>query len=766
MKNLLFILFLLLNLKAQSNDSIVKFNAKGHLVQIKLNKGINVKDLKFDFDNLKDIDKENKIKARSVLLEKVKEARRIIVSTRYKQAAHLFYMRLWDNDSIHILSYLDHISETLHDGKISKKPSDQEKNFNDVFNKYLSDDIISSFYIKVNETTNSIEFYQRDLLNSFLIDFINLIFISAGNTTKTSLHKEKYVESTYGLLEQKKEFDNQYKIVFERYKNMNQFDSTFYDSIIQLHNLFESHNSEFSKAIKLLKDNMFIDFFWLNGGNIRFNPFDITTEKLIRLKPDYNLLAKPYSDSIFNFPLSPILETRYDSIASLLSYNDTSAYKTDQLLNSVLFSNDSSFYFNLSNQTEIKFSNESKTLDDSLRVGQKKHILLHNIPFSKTPGISEQEKFYDDKSPFQIGFDTVVAQFGELGKLYIKFTSFAPILDFIGKQNLTAPNHKIQFNKISNGVNLDSSIDNTKSIPPVKSLKLKPFTFSYSKDSDNFNDVLILALKSRSVFDKTIFDQIFHEKITFGNVHNKLKVYEKLINEYFSRITNQAINQLRLDSFYLASVIDIYNKSTAPQFAVNKIIDTNALYFTKLLETKPSKKAITKDITVFSFNKKDTSVIQKFTYDVHQYYRVKFSAGIAYTVTPFNQSVATESNGSISVVNDIRLYRFLVGVHYYFLGKGLFNQSNKFLNPLCERLSLYLGVGIPDPLGNVYFGISGDLLPGLKLTTGAHIVKNNKYLIQNNRIIEETLRYQFGGPFIALQIDPASLINVLNIFKK
>ena len=77
-----------------------------------------------------------------------------------------------------------------------------------------------------------------------------------------------------------------------------------------------------------------------------------------------------------------------------------------------------------------------------------------------------------------------------------------------------------------------------------------------------------------------------------------------------------------------------------------------------------------------------------------------------------------------------------------------------------------MGVGIPDPLGNVYFGISGDLLPGLKLTTGAHIVKNNKYLIQNNRIIEETLRYQFGGPFIALQIDPASLINVLNIFKK
>jgi hypothetical protein len=38
-------------------------------------------------------------------------------------------------------------------------------------------------------------------------------------------------------------------------------------------------------------------------------------------------------------------------------------------------------------------------------------------------------------------------------------------------------------------------------------------------------------------------------------------------------------------------------------------------------------------------------------------------------------------------------------------------------------------------------------------------------LIQNNSIIEESVRYQFGGPFIAIQIDPTSLIQVLNVFK-
>jgi hypothetical protein len=686
MKNLLFILFLLLNLKAQSNDSIVKFNAKGHLVQFKLNKGVNVKDLKFDFDNLKDIDKQNKIKARAFLLEKVKEARRIIVSTRYKQAARLFYMRLWDNESIQLLNYLNHISESLQNGKISKNSSELGKNFNDVFNKYLSDDNISTFYVQLNENKNSVEFYQRDLLNSFLIDFINLIINSADNTIKTSLHKENFIESTYGLLVQKKEFDNQCKKLFERYKSMNQFDSTFYNSLIQLHQNFESETSEFNKAIKLLKDNIFKDFFWLNGGNIRFNPFDITTDKILKQKPNYNLLDKPYSDSIFNYPLSPILEIRYDSIASLLNYNDTSLFKTDQLLNTVFLSKDTGSYFNLSNQTEIKFSNKLKKLDDSLRVGQKKHILLHNIPSSKTPGISEQEKFFDDKSPFQIGFDSVVAQFGALGNLYTQFTSFAPFFSFF-----------------------------------------EPVKWMYDKNNKSGE--------------------------------------KKEFNVYFSKITNQAINQLRLDSFYLSSVIDIYNKSTVPQFTVNKIIDTNALYYTKLLETKPSKKAITKDITVFSFNKKDTSIIQKFTYDVHQYHRFKLSAGIANTVTPYNQSTVTESNGGISIVNNTLDCRLVVGVHYY-LGKGLFNQSKEFWGKNSERTSLFIGVGIPDPLGNLYFGLSRDLWPGLKLTVGGHVIKNNKYLIQNNRIVEETLRYQFGGPFIALQIDPASLINVLNIFKK
>jgi hypothetical protein len=137
---------------------------------------------------------------------------------------------------------------------------------------------------------------------------------------------------------------------------------------------------------------------------------------------------------------------------------------------------------------------------------------------------------------------------------------------------------------------------------------------------------------------------------------------------------------------------------------------------------------------------------------------------VAYTLNSYDESVAKAENGTISITNNNQLFRFVVGLNIYF-GKGLYSLDNT-LGHWCDRWYAFAGVGIPKPIENLYFGIGRDIYVGLKLTAGVHVAKHNKYLIQNNQVVEETLRYQAAGPFVSATIDPTTLISFLNVFTK
>jgi hypothetical protein len=212
--------------------------------------------------------------------------------------------------------------------------------------------------------------------------------------------------------------------------------------------------------------------------------------------------------------------------------------------------------------------------------------------------------------------------------------------------------------------------------------------------------------------------------------------------------------------------LNILRNSTSPETDFLKPEKpAGQLFHSKILNTDPSDDAVERNVSVVKIKGKDTSNITKFKYKVGKYQRFALAAGLVYSTNNYNQSIATESNGKIVITNNTRLYRFIVGLNVYPL-KGLYNQDNSLFGRFNERFSAFAGVGFPDPIENIYAGIAYDIVPGLKLGAGGHLAKSNRYLIQNNQIIEESLRYHLVSPYFSLTLDPTSVINLLNVFKK
>jgi hypothetical protein len=151
----------------------------------------------------------------------------------------------------------------------------------------------------------------------------------------------------------------------------------------------------------------------------------------------------------------------------------------------------------------------------------------------------------------------------------------------------------------------------------------------------------------------------------------------------------------------------------------------------------------------------------------------QISAGVGATLSDFTYRSFETVNGQLKAETNGDKVRMIAGVHVYPL--KLFLQDKSFMgiknktmgqkNPrVLNRLSVFLGVGIPDPLKNYYLGASSDLLPGFRLIAGAHFYRNNRYNIQNDQIVEESAALRLAGPFLSFNIEPTSFVKALNLF--
>lgn len=720
-------------------------------------KVINLPD--FDVQTLKDVSNSEKQQGREVLRKKVAET---IKKIRQPQSGlNDLLIDIWGKggrDSV--LTDLDAFETYL------KNENAVIANFNYLsltaqsINKYLRKDAPNVFYIDNSKPLQQ-EFRKKVVFNHFLIDAYNATFAAAPESIK-EMTLNRLLNYTAYLTKEK---ETAASLIEEASINNNVISGDLYREMINFLQRLYADSSVYSELRFMVRDPWFKQWFWLQGGQLRLNPLNFTTEEYLGRHPQYDLekatIFNTYIDTVINRHIRYDSTGKVEEFKRLLALKGTGKdifslkerldkmtaendkrlqqlQKADKLLNKVVLPKSLAFYnFSAIDSFESQF-NQPKYLTKPLRAEESKTLVVHNIPAGIEAKLKEDNTDIASRSEFQLATDTIVSQLVQVASFAVQFTPYAPLL--APKSVLARPGGDDPKAKDASYVEEDLQLE--------LGASFEPGLFEYVKGE----------------IKKVFLDA---DKILAAPVDAKSEAQRKLKNEFkklYEEELKYALVQVKKENNTLKSLISIYSNSDLPPKELKIENDNQPLYHSKILITETSDKPIEKKVTVYTFKSTDTAQVATFKYKADRNHRYQLSAGIAYTFSDFVQSTAKEKDGTIEITNTAQEFRFVVGLHVHF-GKGLYLHDNRFPGSFWERSSGFVGVGIPEPLQNIYLGYGYDLVPGLKTTIGVQLYRNNEYQIQNNKIIEERYRYKFTGPFVALQIDPSSLIKALGIFK-
>src|ERR1017187_6170440 len=150
---------------------------------------------------------------------------------------------------------------------------------------------------------------------------------------------------------------------------------------------------------------------------------------------------------------------------------------------------------------------------------------------------------------------------------------------------------------------------------------------------------------------------------------------------------------------------------------------------------------------------------------------VEIALGFANALTHTEIVNVDTSNGTFNISNSETKLRFILGLKFH-LRKIYWGNNHFVLTEGCDskeqilqRISIFAGVSIVDPLSNFYTGAGIDLFPGLNFNTGVQWYRYTKYRINNNKIVDETKTYK-PAVYLAVTTDPVLLISIIKTFFK
>lgn len=762
MKQAVFIICTFLWPVAMLAQNVTKFTKDGKVEAIALDKDNRVVP---DAAALKKMNDEERKKVRKVLQEKIDET--ITAMTEGGIGSEYYYLA-WGEDTAHIRaelavlkSALDKQTRSEFDAAVAHKVSHVERSAKAIANSVYG---VDAFTLDTSKERKA-ALTQTDIFNVFLVDLFNATIGEFKEGRDFS--PKQHAHTSEVLASHRKSIDSMLHLYRDAMASGVAADMycTMAARKTELLRVRETN-----QAIQMLGSDWFRQWFWIRGGTFKLNPLDFTTEEYLRNTPSHDLdragIFNRYVDSLTERYIRYDSTQRVDEFKALLAHKKVGkeafgfAARTDALvaanqtkMNELLTARKdinvievpAGKYAQFSADPDIEFENDEKDMKKSLRTDDRKTVVIHNIPASWKAGLLETNKDIADRSATQQFFDSVASFGGQVMKIVANLTPYGGVLAAFDPPAITHLNEIVP--------------RNTGGPLVYNPFKGNALPTSYD-DTSVFISKLITQLGDGCAYDKELFDTLFRHVSDVSTYAFNVFLYE----DTFAKLQ---LKKLIYDSLHAELLLDMYANSTPPP--TNKLEVKKApgsQYQSKVLHTKTSDNAIEKTVTPYVIKAKDdTAWMDKFSYKVGRNHHFQLSAGIAYTMQHYSQAVATTANGQVSITHDVRQYRFVAGVNMY-PGKGLYLLDNRFLGRFGERYSIFAGVGVPDPLGNVYLGLSYDLVPGFRLTVGPHITRQDKYAIQNNVITEKRLSYKLAGTFLAVQIDPTSLINTLTAFNK
>ena len=573
------------------------------------------------------------------------------------------------------------------------------------------------------------------------------------------------------------------------------------DDLISYHSTIAADPS-YIAVLAILRSPWIKKWFWIRGGNSKLNPLEFTSnsflDKTPRFENDKAKLFDRYIDSIIErrirYDSSGHIEefkkllkakgtgvsefTILDEVNKRTQENETAMKalkQTSEFINILRFPIDKEGKFKnfLAFSTEKDFKDEADPdIETAIHTSEKKAIVTFNVPANKTIYIKETDNEIKDKSAFQQSLGEVLDSTISLSD-FIKtattafnpvFNTLNPVLPKVFKAIAEPTVPEMNLIQHNNAVTLDAPF-----ITPKVNVRVEP-------ENRSFLELTETALRAAGIYQSDVFSAAvaINPAFTTGrDIHsfapaNLTNLYITFIDTYkkeYEKISKNALDSMREDSLVVSQFVEIFSKSTLPvrEIKADEPDKNRSKYYTDIQETRPSSIAIEKKVQLFLVREKDSAEVTQFSYKVGKTYKFQVSAGLVYTIPRIQQSEVRIESGQVKITTNNQQFRMVLGLHTYF-GKGLFLQDNHFSIKL-PRWSVFTGVGIPKPLDNFYLGAGVDLVPGLKLVTGAHFYKYTKYTFRNDQLLDKVNTYKLAGPFVSLNIDPPSFLKAIGLFK-
>ena len=754
--------------------SQAEFNHDGMLIGLKAPDNIITRDDK----GLREMNDTGREHVRKLLLQKVDDA--IDAIHEGPTTSRKFYEMVFGNELRNVSNELQTLKDLLSNEDVASfDVAYKRASLNGIAEAATTiKDIIyhTETYQLPPGKDNKASFTQTELLNLFLIRHYNNTLIDFKSMNLT-IDRLREIDDL--LIRNKHRTDSMVHLF-----RATRSDTERLKLYCDIKKYEEESDTELAATMKLLKDNAwFKKWFWIRGGEMKLNPLDFTAAEFINANPEYDVtkanIFNQYIDSLLGryirrdstqriAEFKNILGQRgtgkevfsfKDRIDALQSKNEVTKSKLQAVtttLNTVELPKSGAYYM-LSADPDIEFENDAMILTTPLHTWEKKTVVVFNVPAGTKTGLLQANTTIADRSALQQGLDSIAAQAGAVANLVSQLTPVGALIQQINglphtsKVTVTEPQalHNTRSTQLKdNSVLIEiKSLDITGRIHP----------------GDNVEAMLKLkqGLEKKCAYDETLFNKyLAHLK------YNSKESLDESVDNYMSAVDELVANSLLADSVRSAFLVNIFVNSSMPtntKLEAKKV--EGSKFQTKILRTDESDDPIKKKVSVYTL-KGDTTVLKTFHYKIGKNYRFQLGAGLAYTFQNYYQSTANVNKGQVTISNSIQQFRFVAGLNTFVGPNGLFLQDNKFWGNWKERLSIFTGVGIPEPLKNIYIGPSYDLWPGLRVTTGVHIVEANKYEITNNIITQNRLQYKPAGIFVALVLDPSSVVSTITNFKK
>lgn len=207
----------------------------------------------------------------------------------------------------------------------------------------------------------------------------------------------------------------------------------------------------------------------------------------------------------------------------------------------------------------------------------------------------------------------------------------------------------------------------------------------------------------------------------------------------------------------------ITNRSLPPA-GITVETDKNELYRTAVIYPEipeaPKTGVYTMTATKKTGDGETSTVVAKQKIRFASLHYIDVSAGIAFTTSAYTIGKKNDNNLPERVPGE--QFKVIAGLHIY--PCGIFKIDNSFPGEWKRRSSIFLGISIPKALDNYYLGYSYDWVPGIKTIAGLHFFQETRFKVLNNQVTEQASGLALAGPFISVNIQPATFIKALGLF--